>query len=136
MQKKGTFILKAKSLFEEIILYWNNPRPGEYVSYKEIVMLSVGWLAQYFVVQFSIGFSVGNGAVSMLTGLFLPWVYGKCGFDGSDYSVLDVYVDYNPDLPLSQQKKNPYCVLYWSITKLLTSEMFTSICLTIYIILC
>ena len=53
-----------------------------------------------------------NGAVSMLTGLFLPWVYGKCGFDGSDYSVLDVYVDYNPDLPLNQQKKNPDCVLY------------------------
>lgn len=53
-----------------------------------------------------------NGAVSMLTGLFLPWVYGKCGFDGSDYSVLDVYLDYNPDLPLNQQKKNPNCVLY------------------------
>ena len=53
-----------------------------------------------------------NGAVSMLTGLFLPWVYGKCGFDGSDYSVLDVYLDYNPDLPVNQQKKNPNCVLY------------------------
>lgn len=53
-----------------------------------------------------------NGAISMLTGLFLPWVYGKCGFDGSDYSVLDVYIDYDSDLPLSQQKKNPNCVLY------------------------
>ncbi len=53
-----------------------------------------------------------NGAVGLLTGLFIPWVYGKCGFDGNDYSVLDVYVDYNPDLPLSQQTKNPNCVLY------------------------
>lgn len=56
--------------------------------------------------------SYANGAVGMLTSLFLPWVYGKCGFDGNDYSVLDVYIDYNPDLPLSQQKKNPNCVLY------------------------
>lgn len=61
-----------------------------------------------------------NGAVSMLTGLFLPWVYGKCGFDGSDYSVLDVYVDYNPDLPLNQQKKNPNCVLYSMLDVLIT----------------
>lgn len=53
-----------------------------------------------------------NGFVSMFTSLFLPWVYNKFGYDGNDYSVLDVYVDYNPDLPLSQQKKNPDCVLY------------------------
>lgn len=62
--------------------------------------------------SFGLVSSYANGAVSMLTGLFLPWVYGKCGFDGNDYSVLDVYLDYNPDLPLSQQKKNPNCVLY------------------------
>ena len=62
--------------------------------------------------SFGLVSTYANGAVSMLTGLFLPWIYGKCGFDGNDYSVLDVYVDYNPDLPLSQQKKNPNCVLY------------------------
>ena len=62
--------------------------------------------------SFGLVSTYANGAVSMLTGLFLPWVYGKCGFDGNDYSVLDVYHDYNPDLPLSEQKKNPNCVLY------------------------
>ncbi len=62
--------------------------------------------------SFGLVSTYANGAVSMVTGLFLPWIYGKCGFDGNDYSVLDVYVDYNPDLPLSQQKKNPNCVLY------------------------
>lgn len=62
--------------------------------------------------SFGLVSTYANGAVSMLTGLFLPWVYGKCGFDGNDYSVLDVYLDYNPDLPLSEQKKNPNCVLY------------------------
>lgn len=62
--------------------------------------------------SFGLVSSYANGAVGMLTGLFLPWVYGKCGFDGNDYSVLDVYLDYNPALPLSQQKKNPNCVLY------------------------
>lgn len=65
-----------------------------------------------------------NGTVSMLTGLFLPWVYGKCGFDGSDYSVLDVYLDYNPNLPLSEQKKNPNCVLYNMLDVLLVISVF------------
>lgn len=51
--KKENAFSKAKNLFEEIVLYRNNPRSGEYVPYKEIVMLSAGWLAQYFVVQFS-----------------------------------------------------------------------------------
>ncbi len=60
MQKAENIFSKAKAMLEEIVLYWKNPRPGEYVPYKEIVMLSVGWLAQYFVVQFSIGFSVGT----------------------------------------------------------------------------
>lgn len=62
--------------------------------------------------SFGLVSSYANGAIGMLTGLFLPWVYGKCGFDGNDYSVLDVYIDYNPKLPLSRQKKNPNCVLY------------------------
>lgn len=60
MATKNSVVLKIRALIEEIILYWNQPRPGEYVSYREIAMLSIGWLAQYFVVQFSIGFSVGN----------------------------------------------------------------------------
>ncbi|NMP38437.1 MAG: hypothetical protein GX051_10025 [Clostridiales bacterium] len=40
-------IAKIKDGYEEARLYWNQPRPGEYVSYREIVMLSVGWMALY-----------------------------------------------------------------------------------------
>lgn len=62
--------------------------------------------------SFGLVSTYANGAVSMATNLFLPWVYKKCGYDGSDYTVLDLYLDYNPDLPNSQQKKNPNSVLY------------------------
>ena len=60
MQAVKSGFSKIKSVFEEIVLYWKHPRPGEYVSYKEIAMLSVGRFAQYLIVQFSIGFSVGT----------------------------------------------------------------------------
>ncbi len=56
--------------------------------------------------------SYAGGAINAVTGLFIPWVYKKKGFDGNDYSVLDVYIDYDENLPLSKQKKNPNCVLY------------------------
>lgn len=41
-----------------------------------------------------------GGAVGALTNLFVPWVYRRNGFDGTDYSVLSVYDDagnYRPD---------------------------------------
>lgn len=41
-----------------------------------------------------------GGAVGAVTNLFIPWVYRKNGFDGTDYSVLQVYDDngnYNAD---------------------------------------
>ena len=53
-----------------------------------------------------------GGAINAVTSLFIPWVYKKKGFDGNDYSVLDVYVNYDESLPLSKQTKNPNCVLY------------------------
>ena len=56
--------------------------------------------------------SYAGGAIGMVTGLFIPWVYKKKGFDGNDYTVLDVYKNYDETLPLSQQEKNPDCVLY------------------------
>lgn len=74
--------------------------------------------------SFGLVSTYANGAVGMLTGLFLPWIYGKCGFDGNDYSVLDVYVDYNPDLPLSRQTKNPDCVLYSMLDVLIAISVF------------
>ena len=69
MQAIKSVYSKARALIEEIILYWNHPRPGEFVPYKEIVMLSIGWLAQYFVVQFSIGFSVGTAFAGATLGM-------------------------------------------------------------------
>lgn len=68
--------------------------------------------------------SYANSFVGLFTGLFIPWVYKKCGFDGSDYTVLDVYLDYNPDLPLAQQKKNPNCVLYSMLDVLIAISVF------------
>ncbi len=56
--------------------------------------------------------SYAGGAISAVTSLFVPWIYKKKGFDGNDYSVLDVYLNYDENLPLSKQKKNPDCVLY------------------------
>ena len=62
----------------------------------------------------SFGFvqSYAGGAIGAVTGLFIPWVYKKKGFDGQDYSVLDVYKDYDETKPLDQQTKNENCVLY------------------------
>lgn len=62
----------------------------------------------------SFGFiqSYANGVINSVTGLFIPWVYKKKGFDGNDYSVLDVYNDYDETKSLAEQKKNPNCVLY------------------------
>ena len=62
-------IKKAKEFLTEMKLYWNQPRPGEYVPYKEIVMLSVGWMALYMSIQWSIGFGVGNQFTGMTLGM-------------------------------------------------------------------
>ncbi|MBR6005761.1 MAG: MFS transporter, partial [Clostridia bacterium] len=56
--------------------------------------------------------SYAGGVIGAVTGLFIPWVYRRKGFDGNDYSVLDVYKDYDDAKPLSEQTKNPGCVLY------------------------
>ena len=74
--------------------------------------------------SFGLVSTYANGAVSMATNLFLPWVYKKCGYDGSDYTVLDVYLDYNPDLPNDQQKKNPNSVLYSMLDVLIWISVF------------
>lgn len=62
-------IKKSKEFLTEMKLYWNQPRPGEYVPYKEIVMLSVGWMALYMSIQWSIGFGVGNQFTGMTLGM-------------------------------------------------------------------
>ena len=35
-----------------------------------------------------------GGAVGAVTNLFIPWIYKRNGFDGTDYSVLNVYDEY------------------------------------------
>lgn len=64
--------------------------------------------------------SYAGGAIGAVTGLFIPWVYKKKGFDGNDYSVLDVYTNYDETKPLSMQTKNPNCVLFPLMDTLLT----------------
>ncbi|MCR5689919.1 MAG: MFS transporter [Clostridiales bacterium] len=63
--------------------------------------------------------SYAGGVIGAVTGLFIPWVYRKKGFDGNDYSVLDVYRDYDETKPLSAQTLNPDCVLYGLMDTLL-----------------
>jgi len=67
--------------------------------------------------------SYAGGAIGMVTGLFIPWVYKQKGFDGQDYSVLDVYTNYDETKPLSQQTKNPNCVLFPLMDTLLVVSM-------------
>lgn len=63
--------------------------------------------------------SYAGGVIGAFTGLFIPWVYKKKGFDGNDYSVLDVYNNYDETKPLSAQEKNPNCVLFSLMNTLL-----------------
>ena len=68
--------------------------------------------------------SYAGGVIGAVTGLFIPWVYRQKGFDGNDYSVLDVYKNYDESLPLSQQVKNPGCVLFDLMDTLLKISIF------------
>ncbi len=52
-----------------------------------------------------------GGAIGAATNLFIPWVYKRNGFDGSDYSVLNVFRE--------DGTRNPGCVLYTLLDKLM-----------------
>ncbi|NMP38283.1 MAG: hypothetical protein GX051_09245 [Clostridiales bacterium] len=56
---------KAKDLLHEIKAYWRSPAKGDYVAYKEILMLSLGWLGMRFATVFGISFGVGNAFTGM-----------------------------------------------------------------------
>lgn len=68
--------------------------------------------------------SYAGGAIGAVTGLFIPWVYRRKGFDGNDYSVLDVYTDYDETKPLSEQTRNPNCVLFPLMNTLIKISIF------------
>lgn len=71
--------------------------------------------------------SYTGGVIGMFTGLFLPWVYKRKGFDGNDYSVLDVYSNYDENKPLSEQTLNPNCVLFPLMETLIKISIFGAI---------
>ena len=56
---------KAKDLLGDVRAYWKTPARGEYVAYKEYMMLSVGWLGMRLATCFGIGFSVNDHFTAM-----------------------------------------------------------------------
>lgn len=68
-----------------------------------------------------------GGAIGAVTGLFIPWVYSRNGFNGTDYSVLHVYLNYDDTKPLSAQTLNPNCVLYSLLDKLLIISLIGAV---------
>ncbi len=62
-------IRKGADLLADVRTYWKQPRPGEYVPYKEVVMLSVGWMALLMSISWGIGFGVGNQFTGMTLGM-------------------------------------------------------------------
>ena len=68
--------------------------------------------------------SYAGGVIGAVTGLFLPWVYKKKGYDGTDHSVLDLYKNYDESKPLSEQTKNENSVLFSLMDTLLGISVF------------
>lgn len=58
-------INKAKDLIADVFAYWKTPAKGDYVAYKEYVMLSVGWLGMRLATVFGIGFGVNDAFTAM-----------------------------------------------------------------------
>lgn len=56
---------KAKSLLGEATSHWKVPATGEYVAYKEYLMLSLGWMGMRLATTFGISFSVNNPFTAM-----------------------------------------------------------------------
>ena len=61
----GELVSKVKDTALDIKMYWRQPKPGEYVPYREVFMLSVGWMALLMSIQWTIGFGVGNQFTGM-----------------------------------------------------------------------
>ena len=60
---------KAMGILQDVRIYWKQPRPGEYVPYREVFKLSVGWMALLMSIQWTIGFGVGNQFTGMTLGM-------------------------------------------------------------------
>lgn len=55
----------AKGFVNEVKSYWKVPAKGDYVAYKEYVMLSVGWLGMRLATVFGISFNVNDPFTAM-----------------------------------------------------------------------
>ncbi len=55
-----TWMQTVKHWLHDIRAYWNHPAPGDYVAYKEYLMLSVGWLGMRLATSFGFGFGVND----------------------------------------------------------------------------
>ena len=62
-------IQKGIETVKDVKTYWRQPRPGEYVPYREVFRLSIGWMALLMSIQWTIGFGVGNQFTGMTLGL-------------------------------------------------------------------
>lgn len=58
-------IQTAKSVLTDVRAHWRTPAPGNYVAYKEYMMLAVGWMGMRLATTFGITFAVGNGLTAM-----------------------------------------------------------------------
>ena len=56
---------KAKGIITDVRAYWRVPAAGDYVAYKEYLMLSLGWLGMRLATTFGIAFSVNNPFTAM-----------------------------------------------------------------------
>ncbi len=56
---------RIKLFLNDIIAYWRKPAQGDYVAYKEYLMLSVGWLGMRLATVFGIAFAVNNPFTAM-----------------------------------------------------------------------
>ena len=60
-----TLINKGLDLLREIKACWRTPAKGDYVAYKEYLMLSLGWLGMRLATVFGIGFGVNDAFTAM-----------------------------------------------------------------------
>ncbi len=56
---------KVKGIITDVRAYWKVPAAGDYVAYKEYLMLSLGWLGMRLATTFGIAFSVNNPFTAM-----------------------------------------------------------------------
>lgn len=60
-----TLVNKGLDILREVKACWRTPAKGDYVAYKEYLMLSLGWLGMRLATVFGIGFGVNDAFTAM-----------------------------------------------------------------------